>query len=372
MKFENAFDFEKHIKVLLEQKYKGSVVTLAEPNAKGYDLEMVYKNNRFAIQIKNHKSKIHAGIIRKFLDFLELDKKTAKKFNAGIFVSSSEYSQTVFDLFESSDIKNINLLEYKNSELVKPEPTNPPKKNRYYIGVFTAKGGVGKTTISAHLAGAFAISGFEVVLIDMDTQSNLRTLLGEGVYVPSIKGEIGTNITVINANEWDEKSYKDIQVIVCDCNPELHNNPKELIEKFDYCIIPTTLNPLGINKNGDVIERTFREIRTINKKAKLFVLINNFITQEKHRNEKLNDLLKAKFENLHKNDKNFFYIDPLSENGVAIRHSSQLLYWGYHIIDGTEPQLGFSYKGGRSHPREDFLVLVNYLLEHTEIEQKRE
>lgn len=97
-------------------------------------------------------------------------------------------------------------------------------------------------------------------------------------------------------------------------------------------------------------------------------MINNFISKERNRNQKLNSLLKSKFENLKNQDKKFNYIDPLSENPISIRHSSKLLYWGYHIIDGGEPELGFSYRGGRSYPRDDFLVLVNYLIEHTEIQ----
>jgi chromosome partitioning protein len=379
MRFENAFDFEKHIKILFEKKYKNTKVELAEANTKGFDLKMKQNSKNFAIQVKNHKAKIHAGFIQKFLDFLEFDKKKMKSFNGGIFVSSSGYYDTVVTLLQSSEIKNVILYTYSNGELKlfwkygikkdEKELIKPKKESKkYYVGVFTAKGGVGKTTISAHLAGAFAMNGFEVVLIDMDTQSNLRTLLGEGVYVPPINSEVGTNITVIDAKEWDEDNYKDIEVVICDCNPELANNPKNLIEKFDYCIIPTTLNPLGINKNANVIERTFKELRYMNESAKLFVLINNFIPKERVRNEKLNELLKSKFSDLQKADENFFYIDPLSENGVSIRHSSQLLYWGYHIIDGAEPQLGFEYKGGRSYPRDDFLVLANYLLEHTEIE----
>ena len=42
--------------------------------------------------------------------------------------------------------------------------------------------------------------------------------------------------------------YRDAKVVICDCSPVLAENPAGLIGQFDYCIIPTTLNPLGIAK----------------------------------------------------------------------------------------------------------------------------
>ncbi len=46
------------------------------------------------------------------------------------------------------------------------------------IGVVNQKGGVGKTTTSVNLGAAFANEGRNVLLVDMDAQSNLSTHLG--------------------------------------------------------------------------------------------------------------------------------------------------------------------------------------------------
>ena len=154
-----------------------------------------------------------------------------------------------------------------------------------YFGIFTCKGGVGKTTVAAHLAGAFALQGYDVILLDLDPDKNLRKLFLDdqesdddaSLYVPAHKkGELGATITVLNADEWDERSYPDVKVVICDCSPVLSENPQTLVKKFNYCVIPTTLNPLGIAKNGDVITRTFKHIRDANKSAEMFTLINYF------------------------------------------------------------------------------------------------
>jgi len=237
-----------------------------------------------------------------------------------------------------------------------------------YIGVFTCKGGVGKTTISAHLAGAFALNGYDVGLIDLDHQQNLRKILGEGVYLPATRGNIGSVISVLTKDEWDEGDYKDTKIVVCDCNPEFEANPREYIRKFDYCIIPTTLNPLGINKNADVIKRTLSAIRRENTRAELFVLINSLQTDEPNRNNLLNQALQTQFKQLRETDSRLHYINPAE---CAIRFSKQLLYWGFHLFDGAKPQLAFKTVGRYSYPRMDFLKLVDFLELQTEVLKAR-
>ena len=63
-------------------------------------------------------------------------------------------------------------------------------------------------------------------------------------------------------------------------------------------------------------------------------------------------------------DKKCQLIDP---DYAKIRRSDSLLYWGYHIVDGSKPQLAFRNVAGRSVPRTDFLQLAEYLEDHTEI-----
>jgi chromosome partitioning protein len=365
--FENPSDFEKVVMLLLERE--GWKALLPPQNTKGYDIEVVKDLDCVAVQVKNYKAKVHLGHIEKFLDFLQ--QPIASRFTRGFFISASGFTQSVYTHISTEGVNNLVLGTFKDNRIIwegEEPPPPPPRKATTYIGVFTCKGGVGKTTVSAHLAGAFALNGYEAILIDLDRQSNLRKLLGDGVYLPGPKGKLGATITVLNHDEWNEEHYHEERIVICDCNPEFESNPKEFLQKFDYCIIPTTLTPLGVNKNADVIRRTFKAIRGENTKAELFVLINNYHSDEDKRNEVLNNILKSEFKSLTREDPKSHYIDP---EEVAIRFSKQLLYWGYHIVENAKPQLAFREIAGKSFPRIDFLKLLDYLEEHTAIEEMK-
>jgi chromosome partitioning protein len=142
------------------------------------------------------------------------------------------------------------------------------------------------------------------------------------------------------------------------------------VERFDYCIIPTMLNPLGIAKHADVITRTFRQIRQNNPKAEMFAFINGFNTDAhaERRNELLLSHLKKHIDTYSQEDPKCRFIHP---DDAKVRHSTALLYWGYHIIEGTKPQLAFREVAGKSHPRTDFLQLAEYLEAQTEIDKFR-
>lgn len=361
--FENDSDFKKV--VLHHFKQEGWTATVAPSDAIGYDIELTRDTESVAVQVKQQRAKVHAGQLEKFIDFLE--SPAGAKFTRGFLISASGFTPSVFTYMRAEEVVDVALGSFKDHRLhwddgdIPP----PPKAQLTYIGVFTCKGGVGKTTISAHLAGAFALNGYDVVLIDLDRQSNLRKLLGDGVYIPGRRGGLGATITVLNHTEWREEDYPETRVVICDCSPEYDANPEVFIEKFNYCLIPTTLNPLGINKNADVIRRTFGAVRRINPTTELFVLVNNYHSDETKRNEVLNRILKTEFEALMADDPKCHYIDPET---VAIRFSKQLLYWGYHIVENDKPQLAFREIGGRSLPRTDFLKLLDYLEDHTNIE----
>ena len=364
---ERATETERMALFLLRRA--GFSAQVATKTQKNYDFEAAKENTKLAVQVRNQRAKVHLGQIEKFLDFLA--QSDSKEFAEGLFISTSGFTNSVYTHLREEKNKNLRLAILRDNQLIWEPETVDYQKERgktIYVGVFTCKGGVGKTTVSAHLAGAFALNGYDVALVDLDRQQNMRKLLGEGLYLPATKGKLGSVISVLSPDEWDEAAYKGTKVVVCDCNPEFDSNPVEFIKRFDYCIVPTTLNPLGVNKNADVIKRTFNQIRRENTRAHLFVLINSLQKDEESRNVILNEILNAQFEQFIERDKRCHYINP---EKVAIRFSKQLLYWGFHIFDRSKPQLAFRSVGRYSYPRMDFLKLVDYLESRTQIQKAK-
>ncbi|HEY9630903.1 MAG TPA: AAA family ATPase [Coleofasciculaceae cyanobacterium] len=371
--FEHSDDFQQAIMLLLAKagwavKMPSAQGANGSTPPKGYDLEAIRGNEVVAIQLKNYRVPIKVPQIEKFFEFLELP--IAERFTKGFLITSSGYTHSALTYFQQANNDKVQLALYRDSKVIRitghENGIEPPRRELSYLGVFTCKGGVGKTTISAHLAGAFALSGYDAALIDLDPQKNLTTLLGEGVKLPGLNNKLGNTVTVYGIDEWDDRHPPDVNVVVCDCSPVLEANPVDLIKKFSYCIIPTTLNPLGLNKNGHVIKRTIEAIRRVNQTAYLFILINNYFDDESNRSRVLKEEYQRYFAELSQEDERFKFIDP---EEVAIRNSKQLFYWGYHIYSGDRYQLAFNPVGGRCLPKADFLNLLDYLEEHSNLEE---
>ncbi len=331
---------------------------------KDFNLELFRPGEHVAAKVINQRRRVDLSQIEKFLDFLS---GGPHHFTGGICISTEGFTPSVYSFLRNEQITNLKLAILDDTKLIwncEEIDREREKKRSTFIGVFTCKGGVGKTTISAHLAGALALNGYDVSLVDLDHQQNLSKLLGKGVYLPPIGDHRGSRIEVGDANTWRQGTQKRTKYAVFDCNPEFDANPVEFLRRFDYCIVPTNLSPLGINKNADVIKRTFDLIRKENKTAHLFVLLNGVQAEEAKRNRILNEVLKTQFKEFSARDNKCHYIDP---SHVAIRFSKQLLYWGFHLFDGGPPTLGFRTFGRYSYPRMDFLKLVDYLENRTPI-----
>lgn len=372
--FINSFtEFEQHVAKLFHKG--GWTVETPKQNQPGYDLVIKKGDIVAAVQVKWLKNNVKAPQLLQFADFLDSDE--CKKFNYGFFITTKGYGGPALALIRSwsQDSKihcgiasesKIDWIDGETGEVIgtgggKTVKREDDQIKKIYFGVFTCKGGVGKTTVAAHLAGAFALQGFNVALVDLDPEQNLQKLVGDGVFVPKSKG-VGTTIQVFDEKDWDEDSARDCKIVICDCSPALERNPKELVNKFNYCIIPTTLNPLGINKHGKVIQDTVEKIRQINRNAHLFVLVNNF---KDPKSTKKMTLLKNAFADAYKviskTDDKFHCIDP---EKVCFRASDQLYYWGIHILenpDNPRSELAFNLIGGKCHPREDFINLSDYI-----------
>lgn len=323
---------------------------------------------RVAIKVENFKKNIGISHVRNFLSFI--DSAQSKGFKQFLHISATGYEFTpqAVALVGEMDDSRIKLATFRDGKLrvlypptqEAPEVSQPPEKT--YIGVFTCKGGVGKTTISAHLAGALALTGYDVTLIDLDPEKNLNTLLPNGLFLPSNSNGSGNTLTVLYHEQFDPACRE--QFVVCDCSPAFERNPKDIMQKLTYCIIPTTLNPLGINKNGHVIIATVKAIRAVNPEAFLFVLINNYIEESANYLQELRQTYRTLFAQLEAEDVRFKFIDP---EVCAIHQNKQLFYWGMHLITQKAASLAFQQRGKHCIPKTDFLHLVEYLEEQTQL-----
>ncbi len=359
--YRNVVDAEQMATYLLRRENWSVRNVILKEN---FNLELFRPGEYVAAKIVNGNKRVELSQIEKFLGFLSSGRH---KFTSGICISTTGFTPSVYSFLRSEGIANLKLAILDDSKLIyncEELDREQDFDRSTFIGVFTCKGGVGKTTISAHLAGALALNGYDVSLIDLDHQQNLSKLLGKGVYIPPFEGRGGARIAVGDANTWRQAANRRTKYVVSDCNPEFDQNPLEFVKRFDYCIVPTNLSPLGINKNADVIKRTFDLIRRVNTQAHLFVLLNGVQAEEAKRNAILNKALRTHFAEFAARDSRCHYIDP---SHVSIRFSKQLLYWGYHLFDGTAPTLGFKRFGKYSYPRMDFLKLVDYLESKTEL-----
>jgi chromosome partitioning protein len=369
-KFNDPHDFEQVIGLLFQRE--GWEIEFPKSNNKGYDIAAQKGGDVAAIQVKLQKSPVGSPPLAQFLDFLE--HPIAARFNKGFFISSSGFSSGALRFFAERGKKNVSLEVFENETGTRKQVIDqvirkitPPITDRTYIGIFTAKGGVGKTIVSAHLAGAFALNDYDVALLDLDPQRSLSLLLDDGLYFRSNGNGLGNTITVFRHQDWDDNLAPEVKIVICDCSPDFANNPPEVMQKLKYCIIPTTLTPLGINRGGEVLANTLQQIRSVNKEAYVFVLLNNVYNDNTKMAQVLKEEYRLSCRKLEK-DKRFRFIDT---DECFIRHSKQLVYWGSHIYDRTRSKLAFDPVGGRSLPKLDFLGLVGYLENQTSIQQQK-
>lgn len=346
-------------------------------DAKSINLTLHRAEKHLWVRVRKKDEKVSAEQLDKFLLAIEQQQDRAL---SGCFVSLAGFTKAALTQVQRDAPEVLMLLSYHKGKLESVYPyqqqasnVEKPKQSPLYIGVFTAKGGVGKTTIAGHLAGAFALMGESVVLLDCDPDKNLRKLFSQDgqasdaqptMLVPAVnRHEAGALIRVLDPEQWRESKFPEVGIVIVDCSPVMSENSAKLVKRFDVCIMPTTLNPLGIAKHADVMTRTFAHIRSLNQTAQLMAVINNYDASKdaQKRNDVLLAYLQASLADYFKMDSRAELIHP---DRAKIRHSNALQYWGYHIIEKSTPQLAFKETAGRSHPRSDFLQLADYVEAH--------
>lgn len=333
----------------------GFAVKPADPNEEPEINFFATKDNTIhVIKILMRNKPIAAHTVARFLEYCEQNEYTQ-----GIIVSLNGFSSAALAISLTDNINTrIMLGRYEINEdritFMTPETTQNPVK---YISVFTQKGGVGKTTVAAHLAGAFALMGKSIALIDADPDQNLTRLvtpIAENWYiqVPNPKTKaIDCTVRIFPLSQWQEAINGKYEIIITDCSPTFDKNPMQLMQQTQFFVVPVQLSPLNLGEKADIFHRTQQYIRTINTDTQILALINDY-PKDLTKDQKNLALTLKTVVNKIINEPRTHLINPQE---CAIRSSQLLANWG------KAPNLAFINVAGKCHPREDFLKLADVI-----------
>ena len=374
----------KDYEIFVAECFRGigyKVETPDNPNQKAWDFVIIDKNGkRGAVQVKSRKSGALPHPIFNRLS-LYLSGPGGSAFDFAVNVVNTSFSAATLAVLENASPeteekfvygavvvfphREIRWEHHAPNGVVSPPPPEPPippeppKTPAFRVAVFTEKGGVGKTSVAAHLAGALMHLGRDSVLVDCDSQKNLSLLLGEGVNVRDMRGNVST-LVIENLDRFDETNYPKF-FIIFDCAPHFASNDPNVFRQVTDTIIPIVLSPLSVLGNAQVIERTINQIRAVNPAMRFHIVINQYVQSQAAANYQ-NELLDY-IRHWLKQDN--FLADPLvtfnEPKDLSIRRSDIMLHWGMFLLrPGSEPKLAFDSRvAGAQNLLSDFLALAD-------------
>lgn len=119
------------------------------------------------------------------------------------------------------------------------------------ISILNQKGGVGKTTISIHIASTLALAGKSVLLIDADVQRSALDWAASREKDPifTVVG-ISTN-TIHKEIKLLEEKY---DYIIIDGPPRVYDVAKSIIAASDFIVIPIQPSPYDVWSAKEVVD----------------------------------------------------------------------------------------------------------------------
>jgi chromosome partitioning protein len=131
-------------------------------------------------------------------------------------------------------------------------------RNSMIISVLNQKGGVGKTTLSIHIASTIALAGYSVLLIDADVQRSALDWAATRDKEPlfNVVGIPSSNIH--KEVKMLEPKY---DYIIIDGPPRVYDVAKAVIAASDYVVIPVQPSPYDVWSAEEIVN-LINEVKT--------------------------------------------------------------------------------------------------------------
>ena len=160
------------------------------------------------------------------------------------------------------------------------------------IAVIQQKGGVGKSTITANLAGEFLKKGRTVALLDLDPQESLTIWanLGEGF----LKGMVQT-VTTDDPKRFKaviDNAKKSADRVILDCPPGLPDTGLMAALVADLVLLPVTPSPLDVLATKKALDLMREAQKQRRDKRPLIALVPSRVIQNTVLGRDLKDTLK--------------------------------------------------------------------------------
>lgn len=146
------------------------------------------------------------------------------------------------------------------------------------ISILNQKGGVGKTTLSIHIASALALGGKKVLLIDADAQRSALDWSSAREQEP-ILTVVGMPSNTIH--KQIKLIKEDYDFIVIDGPPRIYDVAKSCIAASDLVLIPVQPSPYDVWSANEVVKliQEVKEPLSSYKEIKAAFIINRVITK---------------------------------------------------------------------------------------------
>src|SRR5215203_4765835 len=168
-----------------------------------------------------------------------------------------------------------------------------PQANRKTVMIFGPKGGLGKTTIAAHLLVASAKAGYSTLGLDFDPQKTLARWRSYRDDNPAAKALAAFDLATAQIKDWEDawKHTADYDVTVLDMPPSVDGHEAaifDLAKAVDLVLIPTGTSrydwDIAIDWMSLFKTRSFRNVRfLINKvpdfRRKSFLRIHSLLSR---------------------------------------------------------------------------------------------